>query len=149
MLTLQQQVKRVFKAKNAESVAGAQRNLHLEDGVPRKKSELQMYMILYYDSRIRETVVKQWAEDRIPSMESRVEVNIPENEIEPHDSFTMKDPKIPISYKNAIAQKLYEAESEAIKFEVRSQREAWLENGRTVHTKDEDERLALVRDYQR
>ena len=82
-LTLEQQIKRVFKSKRTENTVGSWRNLHLEDGAPRKRSELQMYMILYYDSRIRETVVKRWAEDRVPSLESRVEVNIPEDEIEP------------------------------------------------------------------
>jgi hypothetical protein len=108
-----------------------------------------MYMILYYDSRIREVVLKRWAEDRVPCLESRVEVNIPDSEIEPHDSFTLKDPKIPVSYKHAIARNLYAAESEAIKTEVRLQREAWHENGRTVRTNNEEERLSLVRDYQK
>ena len=107
-----------------------------------------MYMILYYDTRIREVVVKRWAEDGVKSLESRVEVNIPEDEIEPCESYTLKDPKIPIAYKNAIAQKLYEAESETLKAEVRKQKEAW-RNGKTVRTDDEDERLELVRQYQK
>ncbi|KAF9782108.1 hypothetical protein BJ322DRAFT_1110992 [Thelephora terrestris] len=143
------QIKRVFKARGADVIVASRRNLHLEDSAPRKKSEVQMYMILYYDSRIRQTVVESWAEDGVPCLESRVEVNIPESEIEPHDSFTLKDPKIPISYKHAIARKLYDAESAAIKAEVRLQRETWHENGRTVRTTDEDERLSLVRDYQK
>ena len=108
-----------------------------------------MYMILYYDTRIREAVVKGWEEDRVPSMETNVDVDVPEKEIDPEDSFLMKDPKIPISYKNSIAQKLYEAESEAIKADVRLQQEVWHTNGRTVHTEDENERLALVRQYQK
>ena len=111
------------------------------------KTEVQMYMILYYDTRIRETVVKRWEKDRVECMESRVEVNIPESEIDPEDSFLMKDPKIPISYKNAIAQKLYDAESEVIKAEVLLQREARHMSGRTVRTENEGERLALVREY--
>lgn len=106
-------------------------------------------MILYYDTRIRETVVRRWAEDRVPSLESRVEVNTPESEIDPRDSFTMKDPKIPIAYKNAIAQQLYDAESEVIKTEVRLQREAWHVGGTTVRTEDEEERVTLVREYQK
>ena len=110
-----------------------------------------MYMILYYDTRIRQTVVKRWAEDRVASLESRVKVNIPEEEIEPHESFTLKDPKIPVSYKNAIAQKLYDAESEVIKAEVRKQREVWHSDHvlKTVRTDDDEERLTLVRQYQK
>ena len=108
-----------------------------------------MYMILYYDSRIREAVAKRWAEDRVPSMESNVVVNIPESEIDPHDSHLMKDPKIPISYKFSIAQKLYDAETEVIKAHVRSRRETWRDGATTVHTDDEAERLDLVRSYQK
>jgi hypothetical protein len=144
----QQQIKRIFKSKSNENATRSTRNLHLDEGLPRKRSEVQMYMILYYDTRIRQVVVKRWAEDRVPSMESRVEVTIPEGEIESHESFTLRDPKIPITYKNAIAEKLYKAESEVIKAEVRSQREAW-HDGKTVRTDDEDERLALVREYQK
>ena len=145
----QQQLKRVFKSRGAENTTAGVRSLHLEDGAPRKKSEVQMYMILYYDTRIRETVVKRWAEDRVPSLEYRVELDIPEDEVEPCESYNMKDQKIPITYKNAIAQELYEAESEMIKMEVRSQREAWYEGSRTVRTDDEDQREILVREYQR
>lgn len=108
-----------------------------------------MYMILYYDSRIRDTVVKRWAAVRVECLESRVEVNIPESEIEPHESYTYKDPKIPILFKAEIARELYVAESEAVKTNVRVQREAWCENSKTVHTDDEDMRQDLVREYKR
>lgn len=108
-----------------------------------------MYMILYYDSRIRETVLKRWAEEHAPDSESRVEVNIPEGEVEPHESFNMKDTKIPISYKHSVALSLYEAESEQVKAEVRSQQEAWHESGQTVRTSDDSKRLSLVREYQK
>jgi hypothetical protein len=145
----QQQIKRIFKTKSVENALGSHRNLHLEEGAARKKSEVQMYMILYYDDRIREIVVRRWAEDRVPSLESRVEVPIPEDQIDPQDSFTMKDPKIPITYKTAVAQELYNAEPEVIKANVRSHREAYGPGGKTVRTDDEDERLTLVREYQR
>ena len=67
-------------------MTGSRRNLHLEDPVPWKKSEVQMYMVLYYDTRIQTTVVKRWAEDGVPNLESRVEVNVPESEIDPISS---------------------------------------------------------------
>jgi hypothetical protein len=144
-----QQIKRVFKSKGIENALGSHRNLHLDEGAPRKKSEVQMYMVLYYDTRIREAVVKRWAEDGVPSMESRHVVPVPENEIESQDSFLLKDQKIPIAFKIAIAQRLYDAEPEVIKAGVRSHREACGPGGKTVRTNDEDERLSLVREYQR
>jgi hypothetical protein len=108
-----------------------------------------MYMILYYDTRIREVVVKCWAEDQVECMEFGAEANVPENDIDPQDSFILKDLRIPIAYKTAIAQKLYAAESEVIKAEVRTQREAWQPGGKTVRTNDEDEQRALVEEIQR
>lgn len=106
-----------------------------------------MYMILYYDSRIRDAVVEGWAVDRVERLEYRAEVNIPEDKIHPHDSYNFKDPKIPITYKNSVAQRLYAAESDVFKAHIRTQLEAWNDNGTTVHTNDEDERLTLVREY--
>lgn len=127
------------------------RNLRLEDGVPRKKSLIQMYMILYYDSQIQETVCKCWAEDHVPNLESNVEVNILESKINPQDSFKLKDPKIPISYKKAIAKIMFEGKSELIKSNVHVQQEAWHEGayGATVCTDDDETRQLLVREYQR
>lgn len=135
--------------KGINNLVSSHPNLHLEDSTPWKKLEVQMYMILHYDSRIWQTILKCWAEDRVPSLESRVEVNIPESKIELHESFTLKDPRIPISFKHAVLKMLYEAESEVIKAEVQSQCESWRENGRTVHTTDEEEHLSLVCEYQK
>jgi len=104
-------------------------------------------MTLYYDSRIRETVVERWAKDRVPNLESALEVNIPENEIEPHESYSLKDFKIPIAYKRTIAQELYEAESEAIKAEVRAKQEAQYGDG--VTDGDPSEQKEMVRGYQK
>ena len=132
-----------------ENLIVARRNLQLEDGIPRKRSEVQMYMILYYNSRIREAVLKRWAEKHPPGSESGAEVNIPESDIEPQESHSVKDSKIPISYKHEVAMGLYENESEEIKREVRLQREAWNENGLTVRTSNEEDRLTLVREYQK
>ena len=107
-----------------------------------------MYMILYYDDRIRETVASRWAKVRVPNLECTVEVNVPESEISREDSFLLKDPRIPITFKNEIAQELYEAESKEIKAKVRSERETWQPGSdQTVRTDDEDDRLALVREY--
>ena len=109
-----------------------------------------MYMTLHYD-RIRQTIVDSWAKDGVASLESNIRVNIPENEIEPQDSFLLKDQKIPICFKNEIARQLYEAESEVVKAEVRAKREAEKAGnpGRSANELLEDERLALVRRYEK
>lgn len=104
-------------------------------------------MSLYYDTRIRPVVVKRWAEANLPNMDfSRKEV--PEEEVDPEDSSLFKDTKIPLFFKNLVAQQLYDAEDDAIKEVVRSQRDA-VSLVKTVHNTDEEGRLELVREYQK
>ena len=104
-------------------------------------------MNLYYDARIRPIVVKEWAEASLPNMDfSRSEV--PEEQVDSEDSHLFKDTKIPLCFKNDIAQRLYEAEEEAIKEIVRSKREEDLLI-KTVYCVGEEERLELIREYQK
>jgi len=122
------------------------KNLHLDEPRARKRSEVQSYMILFYESRIRPTVLARWASDKIQYLGSKVELNIPESEILPEDSHLLKDTVIPISYKNMIAQELWDAEDEAIKREVRSQRQ-YDTVYKTVYNTDGKERMGVIREY--
>ena len=115
---LQQQIKRAFKTKSTDNATKTYWDLHLEDCAPRRRSELQMYMVLFYDDRIRETVMNRWAKVCVLSLECMVEVNVLENEIGREDSFLLKDQRIPITFKNEIAQELWDAESNEIKAKV-------------------------------
>lgn len=139
-----QQVKRFFA--KARTVPSGRRDLLLEDSGPRKRSEIQAYMRLFYDTRIRETVRKRWASENLGYMESRVLPDIQESEISPEDGALLKDFKIPISYKNMIAQELWEGEEEAIKAEVRSNREVHA-SIKTVYNTEGEERMELLREY--
>ena len=103
-------------------------------------------MRLYYDSRIRPVVTKRWAEADLPNMDFS-HSEIPEEEVDPEDSALMKDTKIPLCFKNNIAQKLYDAEEGAIKEAVRSKRNRPLIQN--VYTAGEEDRLQLVRNYQK
>ena len=105
-------------------------------------------MILYYNSWIQETIQKCWTKDHVLSQESNVKVNIPESEIKSHESFNLKDPKIPILYKKAIVKTLYDGKSEWIKTNVWKHQEVWHE-GVTIHTDDKEDRQLLVHEYQR
>lgn len=75
-------------------------------------------------------------------------LDIPEDQIDPEDSALLRDNKIPLSYKNQIAQELYDAEEEEIKQAVRSKRDAELLI-QTVYSVNEEERLELVQAYQK
>jgi len=102
-------------------------------------------MSLYYDTRIRPVVVKEWAEAAIPNMDfSRVET--PEEKVDPEDSHLLKDTKVPLCFKNAVAQRLYEAEEEDIQAAVRSTRDADVVI-KNVYTVSVEERRELIREY--
>ena len=104
-------------------------------------------MSLYYDARIRPTVVERWTEAAIPNMDfSRAE--LPEDQVDPEDSALFKDTRIPLCFKNQIAKELYDAEEEEVKKAVRSKREADLV-AKTVYNTAGEERLELVRNYQK
>ena len=103
-------------------------------------------MTLYYDTRIRPTVVKQWTAAGITNMDfSRSE--IPEDEVDPKDSTLFKDTKIPLCFKNQVAKELYIAEEEAIKAEVRSK--CARSSVRSVYNASEEDRLELVQNYRK
>lgn len=127
-----------------DTTMGGQQTLNLEVS-SRKMSEVQMYMSLYYDMRIRSTVVKEWKETKIPNMDfSGLHPEVPENQIDPKDSHLFKDIKIPLCFKRSVAQRLYEAEEE----EVQSKHEQRLLI-KTIYVIGEEERLELVQEYQK
>lgn len=137
----------MVKSAADDNATGGRRKLHLEDPPSRKRSEVQVYMSLFYDMRIRETVKQRWSETGIQNMDfSRTE--LPEDEIDPEESSIFKDTKIPLAYKNQIAHELYEAEDEGIKQVVRLTREAE-HLMKTVHNTDGADRLELIQEYQR
>jgi hypothetical protein len=123
-------------------------NLHLNEGLRRKLSEVQTYMTLYYESRIRQTILERWAKDKITQLEiqSNPGLEIPEDEILPEESAIFKDMMVPISFKNTIAQELWEKEEEAIKRHVRSKRDAQV-TVKTVYNTEGEERSELLRQY--
>lgn len=53
-----QQLKRVLRGMADDGALSGRRDLRLEDRRPRKWSEVQVYMSLYYDTRIRPTILK-------------------------------------------------------------------------------------------
>ena len=140
-----QQLKRYFSG-TGDNSSNSHTNLGLDENRPRKRSELQVYMSLYYDSRIRKVVVERWAKDGLPQLEGNPPFEIPEEDISLEESAVFKDFKIPISFKNAIAQELWENEDEVVKSNVRSQRGSEIAP-RTVYNTEGKERLDILEQY--
>ena len=103
-------------------------------------------MVLYYDARIRPTVLERWAHTNITNMDFST-LDIPEDQVDPEDSSLLKDTGIAISFKTQIARELYAAEEDDIRDAVQAKFAESLI--RTVYNAREEDRLALVREYQK
>lgn len=100
---------------------------------------------MFYTSRIRPTVLSRWAEVKAAYPGSNDAQDLAEGE-PLSENGVFRDVTIPISYKNAIAQELWDAEDEGIKKQVWARRET--DPGyKTVYNTDGQERLELVREY--
>jgi hypothetical protein len=142
-----QQLKRVFKSLSDDVAVGGRRALNLQASC-RRRSEVRLYMTLYYDTRIRPTVVKEWDEAELTNMNFSSHPEIPEDQVDSEDSHLLKDIRIPLCFKNNVAQRLYEAEEEVIKEIVRSKREEELLVKTPYNTRGE-ERQELIQEYQK
>jgi hypothetical protein len=123
------------------------RNLRLDNKAPRRRSEVQAYMVLYYDTKIRDVVLKRWAEMKLTHLSFKGS-NISEDRVDTEDSSLLKDTTIPLYFKNLVAQELYDAEEEEVKKAVRSKRESDLFDT-TIYNTSGEERMELVRAYQK
>ena len=92
-------------------------NLHLEDGQGQRLSEVQTYMSMFYTSQIQPTVLSRWAEVKAAYPGSNDAQDLAEGE-PLSENGVFRDVTIPISYKNAIAQELWDVEDEGIKKQV-------------------------------
>jgi hypothetical protein len=143
-----QKVRRVFKALG-EATATGRKSLQLDKNVSRKRSEVHVYMSLFYDSRIRQAVKDRWAVyGKGSGIDSSRGPDVPEDLVHPEDSSILKDTKIPLFFKNQVARDLYKEEDEETKQIVRSKRDEDMYAG-TVYSTEGEDREELVRAYQK
>ena len=145
---LVQQIKRFFKAASLDSGVGGHANLRLEDGKPHKRSEVQTYMALYYNSHIWDVVLEHWPQtkDKVAKLGSEIMEGLPESELSPEETVVFGDMKIPITFKNMVTQDLWENEEESIKRHVRLHCEAKA-SPKTVYNTEGEERKELLNQY--
>ena len=91
-------------------------------------------------------MLSRWEKDKATYPGSITVPDTPEGGSLAEDGYIFQDMRIPINYKNSVAQQLWNAEDEAIKKEVRSLCESE-PNVKTVYNTDGKERLELVWEY--
>lgn len=94
-------------------------------------------MTLFYQSRIKPTVLLRWAEKKATHPKPAAALDAAEEG---------EDTEISLVFKNTIAQELWDLEDEETKEDVRSHREA-AHATKTVYNTEGEERLELVREY--
>ena len=103
-------------------------------------------MTVYYESRVRPTVLVRWVEDKDTYPGSITTPDTLEGADISGSDFIFRDMKIPISYKTSIARELWEEEDEVIKREIRLRRESD-PVFKTVYNTEGKERLELIHEY--
>ena len=117
-------------------------------GPPKKKAAVQTYVKHYWDTKIKEEVIKQWAPT--PETDLFDENDIGEDQVA-WEALTPMEKNIPLWFRMEIGRKLYEAESSEIKAEVDRLREQEKENAvsaraaATTFTTEEERRQVMER----
>ena len=139
------------RTRSKHSVSGQESyaSLNLTTGPPKKKAAVQTYVKHYWDTKIKEEVIKQWA----PTPETNLfdENDIGEDQVA-SEELTPMEKNILLWFCMEIGRKLYEAESSEIKAEVDRLQEQEKENAVSVRAAataftTEEERLRVMQRF--
>jgi len=103
------------RSKHGVSGEGSSASLNLTAGPPKKKAAVQMYVKHYWDTKVKQEVIKQWAPT--PETDLFNENDIGEDQVA-WEALTPMEKNIPLWFRMEIGRKLYEAESEEVKAEI-------------------------------
>lgn len=136
------------RSKHGVSGEGSSANLNLTAGQPKKKAPVQTYVKHYWNSKVKQEVIKQWAPT--PETDLFDENDIGEDQVG-WEALTPMEKNIPLWFRMEIGRKLYEAESDEVKMEVDRLREQEKEDAVvaqasvTAFTTDEQRRQVMKR----
>ena len=139
------------RTKHGISGEGSSARMNLTVGAPKKKAAVQTYVKLYWESKIKQEVLNQWA----PTAETDLfdEADTGETQVG-WDELMPMEKNIPLWYRMKIGRELYQAESDEIKAQVDRIREEEKENAITELVAlnkfaTDEERLQVMQKYDR
>ena len=137
------------RTKHGISGEGSSARLNLTAGPPKKKAAVQMYVKLYWESKVKQEVINKWAPT--PETDLFDEADIGEDQVA-WTELTPMEKHIPLWFRMKIGRELYEAESDEVKAQVDQCREHQKEDAITTLVSDnmfetEEERLRVMRKY--
>ena len=137
------------RTKHGVTGEGSSARMNLTVGPPKKKAAVQTYVKLYWESKVKEEVINQWAPT--PETDLFDEADIREDQAA-WEELTPMEKNIPLWFRMKIGRELYEAESDEIKAQVDRIREEEKETAiaelvaLNVFT-TEEERLQVMQKY--
>ena len=108
------------RSKHGVRGEGSSASLNLTAGQPKKMAAVQTYVKHYWDAKVKQEVINQWAPT--PETDLFGETDIGEDQIA-WDAMTPMEKNIPLWFWMDVGRKLYEAESDEVKAEVDRLRE--------------------------
>ena len=94
--------------------------MNLTAGQPRKMAAVQMYVKRYWEAKVKQAVINEWAPT--PETDLFGETDIGEDQVA-WEALTPMEKNIPLWFRMKIGRKLYDAESDEIKAEIDQLRE--------------------------
>ena len=99
---------------------GSPVSLNLTVGPPKKMAAVQMYVKHYWQSKLKQEVIKKWAPT--PDTDLFDEADIGEDQVG-WDALTPMEMDIPLWFRMEVGRDMYEAESDEVKEEIDRLRE--------------------------
>lgn len=139
------------RTKHGVSGEGSSARLNLTASAPKKKAAVQMYVKLYWESKVKQEVINKWAPT--PETDLFDEADIGEDQVA-WDELTPMEKDVPLWFRMKIGRDLYEAESDEVKREVDRFREKAKEDlikaRASVNTfTTDEERLKVMKRFDR
>jgi hypothetical protein len=103
------------RTKHGGNGQGSPASLNLTAGPPKKKAPVQMYVKLYWETKVKPEVIKLWAPT--PETDLFREIDNGEDQVA-WEAMTPMEKNIPLWFKMQVGRDLYEAESDEVKAKV-------------------------------
>ena len=103
------------RSKHGVKGQGSSAKLNLTAGPPKKKAALQAYVKHFWEWKVKQAVIDQWAPT--PETDLFGEIENGEDQVE-WEAMTPMEKNIPLWFRMEVGRKLYEAEPAEVKAEV-------------------------------
>jgi len=103
------------RSKRGVTGEGSSANLNLTAGPPKKKAAVQMYVKHYWDTKVKQQVMNEWAPTHDTDLFGEIDTG---EERVPWEELTPMEKNVPLWFRMKVGRRLYEAESDEVKIKI-------------------------------